>query len=63
MKRVFDVDIETCDKCGGKVRIMACIEDPVVVRKILTHLDEKVTPTVATLLPESRATPAKGLFA
>ena len=49
--------------CGGDVRIIACIEDPEVIRKILAHLDEKVTPTATGLLPESRAPPATGLFA
>ena len=66
---------ETCSKCGGDVRIipkalaplagqaLASIEDPEVIRKILDHLDEKVTPTATDLLPESRAPPATGLFA
>ncbi len=63
LKRVFDIDIETCSKCGGEVRIIASIEDPEVIRKILAHLDEKVTPTATGLLPESRAPPATGLFA
>jgi hypothetical protein len=63
LKRVFAIDIETCSECGGDVRIIACIEDPEVIRKILTHLDEKVTPTATGLLPESRAPPATGLFA
>ena len=63
LKRVFDIDIETCSECGGDVRIIACIEDPIVIRKILAHLDEKVTPTGADLVPESRAPPATGLFA
>ena len=63
LKRVFDIEIETCSECGGDVRIIACIEDPEVIRKILAHLDEKVTPTGAGLLPESRAPPATGLFA
>jgi hypothetical protein len=63
LKRVFDIDIETCSECGGDVRIIACIEDPVVIRKILAHLDETVTPTGTGLLPESRAPPATGLFA
>ena len=63
LKRVFDIDIETCSKCGGDVRIIASIEDPEVIRKILAHLDEKVTPAVTDLLPESRAPPATGLFA
>ena len=29
LKRVFNNDIEICDKCGGDVRIIASIEDPV----------------------------------
>jgi hypothetical protein len=29
--------IETCPACGGAVRIIACIEGPVVIEKILTH--------------------------
>ncbi len=37
-------------------------EDPVVIRKILAHLDEKVTPTGTGMLPETRAPPATGLF-
>jgi hypothetical protein len=35
---VFGIDIETCPACGGAVRIIACIEDPQVIEKILTHL-------------------------
>ena len=31
LKRVFGIDIETCPACGGAVRIIACIEDPVVI--------------------------------
>ena len=28
LKRVFDIDIETCSECGGDVKIIASIEDP-----------------------------------
>jgi hypothetical protein len=38
LKRVFDIDIENCEKCGGTVRIIASIEDPDVIQKILKHL-------------------------
>ena len=62
LKRVFNIDIETCSKCGGEVRIIASIEDPEVIRKILAHLDEKVTPTGTGMLPETRAPPVTGLF-
>ena len=41
LKRVFHIDIETCPACGGQVRIIVCIEDPVVIRKIRDHLKEK----------------------
>ena len=30
LKRVFAIEIEKCEKCGGKVKILASIEDPVV---------------------------------
>ncbi len=34
LKRVFGIDIETCLACGGALRIIACIEDPLVTKKI-----------------------------
>ena len=62
LKRVFNIDIETCSECGGEVRIIASIEDPEVIRKILAHLDEKITLTGTGILPETRAPPSTGLF-
>jgi hypothetical protein len=38
LKRVFAIDIETCPDCGGKLRVIACIEDPSLIRKILGHV-------------------------
>ncbi len=57
LKRVFNIDIETCRECGGAVNVIACIEDPVVIEKILTHLHEKAASAATGLLPESRAPP------
>ena len=37
LKRVFDIDMERC-ACGGPLKIIAAIEDPVVIVRILTHL-------------------------
>ncbi len=62
LKRVFNIDIETCGECGGAVRIIASIEDPEVICKILAHLAKKVTPTGTGMLLETRAPPATGLF-
>ncbi|MES9875285.1 MAG: IS91 family transposase, partial [Candidatus Sedimenticola sp. 6PFRAG7] len=30
LKRVFNIDIETCSACGGAMKVIASIEDPVV---------------------------------
>jgi hypothetical protein len=38
LARVFNIDVETCSKCGGKMKIIAAIEDPRVIRKILEHM-------------------------
>jgi hypothetical protein len=62
LKRVFGMDIATCPACGGAVRILACIEDPVVIEKILTDLDTKTAEPQALMRPPSRAPPQRGLF-
>ncbi len=38
LKRVFNIDVETCHICSGKMKIIAAIEEPLVIRKILGHL-------------------------
>ncbi len=38
LKRVFAIDLTTCPQCGGALTILAAIEDPAVIIKILTHL-------------------------
>ncbi len=62
LKRVFNIDIETCQACGGAVKIIACIEDPHVIRKILDHLNRLAPTTDPNSLPEPRAPPQPGLF-
>jgi len=37
LRRVFDIDVAHC-VCGGALKIIAAIEDPVVIARILTHL-------------------------
>ena len=62
LKRVFNIDIETCGECGGAVKVIACIEDPVVIKKILAHLKEKASPEPTNLLPSVRAPPQEERF-
>ena len=35
---VVDLDIEDCPYCGGNMKIIAVIEEPSVIAKILAHL-------------------------
>ncbi len=39
LKRVFGIEIEDCARCGGKLRVIASIEEPEVIAKILAHLE------------------------
>jgi len=61
LKRVFGIDIETCPACGGAVRVIACIEDPDVIKKILIHLGETGEPATSQR-PPARASRQLRLF-
>ncbi|MCP4407611.1 MAG: hypothetical protein GY807_07595 [Gammaproteobacteria bacterium] len=39
-----------------------CIEDPLVIDRILTHLDNKAALAEPVVLPPSRAPPQRNLF-
>ena len=60
LRRVFNSDMETCPACGGGADHR--IEDPVVIEKILTHLDAKGGAAEATWRPPCRAPPPAGVF-
>jgi hypothetical protein len=55
LKRVFNIDMKVCEACGGAVRVVSCIDDPVVINKILSHL--QLTEDNQIPLPASRAPP------
>ena len=74
LKRVFSVDIEVCGRCGGSLKVIACIEDQDIIPgkagqaldRILAHLREKEqeAPARPLLVPPTRAPPATlSLFA
>ena len=50
LKRACGIEIETCEQCGGAVKVIASIEDPLVIQKILSHLNTK-NDDVVELLP------------
>ena len=57
LKRVFDIDVQTCEACGGGVKIIAAVEDPVAIKKILDHLDAQGAMPQAYHRPAGRAPP------
>jgi len=38
LRRVFEIDALECALCGGRLRFVAAIDDPDVIRRILGHL-------------------------
>ena len=56
MRRSFGFDVLACPRCGGRLRLVALIEDPLVIRRILGHLDHP------TEIPEPRPARAPPLL-
>ena len=59
LKLVFDIDIEHCPNCGGRLKIIAAIEDPPVIVRILTLGTLRASPTTASPEPSEATT---GIF-
>jgi hypothetical protein len=38
MHRAFAIDVLACPHCGGRLRLIATLHDPVVIRKLLAPL-------------------------
>jgi hypothetical protein len=62
LKWAFNIDVETFSACGSTARVIAYIEDPVVFKKILTHLEARALAIATSLLSEIRAPPQISLF-
>lgn len=60
LKRVFGIDIEACARCGGKLKVIASIEEPQVSARILAHLERSASDQHQPELPLGpRAPPAQ----
>jgi hypothetical protein len=38
LRRTFDIDVLACPRCGGRLVLIALIEQPEVIARILGHL-------------------------
>ncbi len=54
LKRVFGVEIERCTRCGGQLKIIASIEEPQLIAKILSHLQRAAPEQSQSELPLRR---------
>jgi hypothetical protein len=60
LKRVFGIEIDGCARCGGKITIIASIEEPAVIARILAHLQRTAPQQYQEQLPlGARAPPAQ----
>ena len=62
LKRVYKTDVETYRICGGSAKVIACIEDPVIIKKILMYMEDKLPARAALQLPDSRVPLQSSLF-
>jgi hypothetical protein len=44
MRRAFEADVLACPRCGGRMLVLATIDDPAVIHRILTHLGLSMEP-------------------
>jgi uncharacterized protein YbaR (Trm112 family) len=64
MRRAFDIDVLACPRCGGRLRLIATVEDPDGIRAILAavagsgNLAERAPPFAAW--PDSGHAPSIG---
>ena len=60
LKRVFGIEIDRCGRCTGKLKIIASIEEPEVIAKILAHLEKTAPAQYQAELPlGARAPPSQ----
>jgi hypothetical protein len=53
LKRVFGIEIEQCARCGGRLQLIASIEEPELIERILAHRRERGDERA---LPQTRST-------
>ena len=62
LKRVFGIEIEQCARCGGRLKVIASIEEPELIERILAHRRERGEEVAPTASLGARAPPQASLF-
>jgi hypothetical protein len=59
---VFGIEIEQCVRCGGRLEVIASIEEPELVERILAHRRERGEEGAPTASLGARAPPQGSLL-
>jgi len=62
LKRVFAIEIEQCRRCGGRLTVIASIEEPALIERILAYLTQRACAEQTVLPFAARAPPQSSLF-
>jgi Putative transposase len=62
LKRVFGIEIEQCARCGGRLKVIASIEERELIERILAHRRERGEDAVATASLGARGPPQASMF-
>jgi hypothetical protein len=62
LKRVFGIEIEQCARCGGRLQVIASIEEPELMERILAHRRERGDEGMPMAFLGARAPPQSSLF-
>lgn len=62
LKRVFAIDIETCQRCGSALHVIASIEDSELIKRILAHRQLRAEDPLHSTPFAARAPPQPALL-
>jgi hypothetical protein len=62
LKRVFGIEIEQCARWGGRLKVIASIEEPDLIERILAHRRARGEEAAPTVVLGARAPPQGSLF-
>jgi hypothetical protein len=62
LRRVFGIEIEQCAGCGGRLQVLASIEEPEVIERILAHRRERGEEATPLASLRARGPPQASLF-
>jgi hypothetical protein len=62
LKRVFAIEIARCRGCGGRLEVIASIEEPELIERILAHRRERGGEEALTVALGARAPPQASLL-